>query len=379
MKIGLIAPTSIPAKSANTIQVMKNAVALTAIGHSVQLYIPGISTNQTWENLATHYGLVATKPDSLNLIWISKNSSLKSYDYGLKAVRMARNDGVDCIFTRLLQAAALSTSFGFPTYYEAHDIPTGQMGPILFNQFLRGKASKNLISISQALLDDLNDVYKISDSVAQMIAPDGVDLERFDNLPSKKDVRTQLGMEDTFTAGYTGHLYEGRGEELILGLAERMSEIKFLVIGGKDKDIDRVQEKIDQNDLKNVQLVGFVPNAKLPLYQHACDCLLMPYQDKIAGSSGGDIVKYLSPMKMFEYLASGKPILSSDLAVLREVLNEENALLLPSTNIDAWEQAILKILNNEEFAKQLGDHAKTTAQIYSWEKRVRSIFGNGVL
>ena len=377
MKIGLIAPTTIPATSANTIQVMKNAVALAKVGNFVHLYIPGNKPDSSWQDLARHYGLGQEQPHNLSMDWISKNASFKSYDYALKAVRLARKEGVECIFTRLPQAAALSTFFGYPTYFEAHDMPTGQMGPVLFNQFLKGKGSKTLISISQALLKDINAIYQIPQEVPQLIAPDGVDLERFENLPLQEDVRKDLGFKNTFTVGYTGHLYEGRGEEIIVGLAQRLSDIRFLIIGGKEKDIKRVQEKIDDLQLANIHLAGFVPNASLPFYQQACDCLLMPYQAKIAGSSGGDIAKYLSPMKMFEYLASAKPILSSDLPVLREVLNEENAILLPPTDMDAWENAIIKIKNDEVVAAKLSENAKATAQNYSWEQRVISIFGKG--
>ena len=84
----------------------------------------------------------------------------------------------------------------------------------------------------------------------------------------------------------------------------------------------RGARRLEQGGIKNVHLTGFVPNEELPLYQAACDILLMPYEEAIAGSSGGDTARFASPMKAFEYMAAGRPILSSDLPVFREVLDE---------------------------------------------------------
>ena len=79
---------------------------------------------------------------------------------------------------------------------------------------------------------------------------------------------------------------------------------------------------------------------------------------------------------MFEYLASGKPILSSDLPVLREVLNDKNSILLPCDDLDEWEEAILKVKNEEALAIKLALAAKETAKNFSWQQRVKSIFGD---
>jgi glycosyltransferase involved in cell wall biosynthesis len=99
----------------------------------------------------------------------------------------------------------------------------------------------------------------------------------------------------------------------------------------------------------------------------------MPYQTRVAASSGGDIAPYLSPMKMFEYLASGRPILASDLPVLGEVLTAENALILPPADVDAWLAAIEKLRAQPKLREKLGGAARQTAQRYSWEARAERI------
>jgi glycosyltransferase involved in cell wall biosynthesis len=100
---------------------------------------------------------------------------------------------------------------------------------------------------------------------------------------------------------------------------------------------------------------------------------MMPYQRHVAASSGGDIGRYLSPMKLFEYLACERPILSSDIPVLREVLDPEIALLLPPDDIQPWIAALRKIEANPEAYRMLGESARTRAVNYTWEKRAEMI------
>jgi glycosyltransferase involved in cell wall biosynthesis len=116
-----------------------------------------------------------------------------------------------------------------------------------------------------------------------------------------------------------------------------------------------------------------VPNGALPLYQAASDILIMPYQDAIAGSSGGDTARFASPMKAFEYMASGRPILSSDLPVFREVLDETFAILLPAGDLKAWDEALKGLLGDEARRRRMGREATEVAKGYSWVARAEKI------
>ena len=147
----------------------------------------------------------------------------------------------------------------------------------------------------------------------------------------------------------------------------------FLITGGNAADIERIRAQINNEMLDNVIVMGFIPNAELPLYQAACDVLLMPYQNTVAASSGGDIARYLSPMKLFEYLACGRVIISSNLPVLLEVLNPANALLLSSDDINAWIEALLALQANPRQREQLAAQAHIDAQQYSWQVRAEKI------
>lgn len=393
MKIAVIAPTQIPARRANTIQVMKMTQALALLGHDVRLAAPqrrsaAASSQASWDEMARHYGL----HHPFTIHWLPSSPSGRGYDFSLRAVRWAQG-WADLIYTRLPQAAAFASILGLGTILETHDLPQGRMGPWLLRAFLKGRGALSLVVITQALADDLQQRFGISAPANQRnepsdafirVLPDGVDLERYAGLPSPVEARRRLveqpglvtaGVLPTggFVAGYTGHLYPGRGAALLLDLAARLPEVNFMIVGGEPQDVAALEESARSRQLTNVALVGFVPNADLPLYQAACDVLLMPYQRRVAASSGGDIAPYLSPMKLFEYLACGRPIVSSDLPVLQEVLNPQNAMLVGCDDLDGWVKAIRDLMAMPSLGARLAENSRRAAAQYTWEMRARRI------
>jgi glycosyltransferase involved in cell wall biosynthesis len=128
--------------------------------------------------------------------------------------------------------------------------------------------------------------------------------------------------------------------------------------------------------VENITLTGFVSNAVLPKYQAAADVLLMPYGTTIAGSGGGDSVDIASPMKMFEYMAAGRAILSSDLPVIHEVLNEETAVFCPPDDVGAWRESLLALQTNPAWRKKLGDAARLGVKDYTWRARAEKAIKN---
>ena len=389
MKVAVIAPTIIPARKANTFQVMKMTQAFTTLGHQVQLIIPDETeldqgADRSWDSLAKHYGLQNQFP----MVWLPIRSKLRKYDYAWRAVHWARRWGADVIYTRLPQAAALAANQKQATIFEIHDYPLGTMASWLLRLFLRGREAHCLVVISQVLAADLFEDYHIShNTLSTKVLPDGIDLQRYRDLSPPEKSRELLFAKlktenqdlvyqfspNVFTAGYTGHLYPGRGVSLILDIATGIPEINILIVGGEPRDVNRVQRWVSERDLENVTLTGFVPNADLPRYQAACDVLLMPYQTHVSASSGGDIGRYLSPMKLFEYMACGRVICSSDLPVLQEVLSPEIAILLPPEDSDAWVTAIQKLKDDPTIRDDMSRRAKAAAKEYSWEDRAEKM------
>ncbi len=405
MKIAVIAPTEIPSRRANSMQVMKMAQAFVILGHQLRLVAPrytqvgytdttekcNLSTeidgnfrnvpDLIWENLSKHYGIKHRFP----IDWLPATPRLRGYDYGLRAVRWARKWKAELIYTRLPQSAAISSTMRLATILETHDLPQGRFGGMIFLRFLRGRGAKRLVLITKALATDISQKLDI-DCLPPftVIAPDGVDLERYAHLPEPTSARFSLYQHkfafrnkdipiDRFTVGYTGHLYEGRGADLLLELGARLPEFLFLIVGGEPQDVSHLQEIVNARGLENIILTGFIPNSDLANYQAACDVLIMPYQSRVSASSGGDISRYLSPMKLFEYLASERAIISSDLPVLQEVLNAKNSILLSGEDLNSWMDAIRMLHSNPELRMKLAKKARQDANLYTWESRAKHI------
>lgn len=378
MKILIAAPTFLPSRRANTIQVMKMAQAARGLGHPVCVLVPdsGSGKNFQWESLAHHYGL----QQPFEVVWLPVTPGLRGYDYGFKVVRYFHQWGADLLYTRFPQAAAFASGLNLPTVLEVHDLPGGIFGRTLFRRFLKGKGARRLVLITQSLQDALSQTIHIPGAPFTQVIPDGVDLARYENLPSPEVARQYLSRSlpersiSRFTIGYSGHLYPGRGVDMILEMASRLPDLSFWVVGGDSQAVDQYKAVVEVRKLENVLLTGFIPNADLPHYQAACDILLMPYQTRVAASSGGDISRFLSPMKLFEYLACGRVILSSHLPVLCEVLNDGNAVLLPPGNLDAWVAAIREMTRDPSRRERLATQARQDARQYTWDGRANRIF-----
>ena len=366
MKIAAITGSSIPSDTANSLQVMKACQALVQIGHDVTLLVPG-SLNSSVD-LKQHYGLQTEFP----IEWLASSSRRR---FTWDAVRRARALDADLLYTWFPQSAVFGLLRGLPVVFEIHLQPTGMFGPWWHRLFANVRGHKRLVSITRALVDILESNFKIHfPPEGVVIAPNGVDLERFDSLPDPVTARHQLGLGEFPTVMCTGHLYAGRGANLFLALAKSLPQAQFIWVGGRPEDIASWKQRVESD---NVIFTGFVPNQNLPLYQAAADVLLMPYSRSIMGSSGSaDSAAVASPMKMFEYMAAGRAIVSSDLLVIREILNEENAVFCKPDSLGDWRLEIGSLLEDENRRIGLGSQAQHDVQGYTWVARARRIMNN---
>lgn len=368
MRVACISTSQVPGIHANSIQLMKVCDALSSQQQRVRLWVPALAEPVPWSELTDQYGLSTEFP----VTWLPALRGLGRYDFCWQAVRAAESWGADLYYLWPLQAAALASRLGHPTLLEMHDLPTGRLGPLLFRQFLAGQGAVRMLVTTHALLASLEARYRQPrvGKLAQL-APNGVDLARYRELPTPEQARRQLGLAPGFSAVYSGHLYPGRGAELMFRLAKRNREIQFVWAGGTDEAVDSWRRRAVAEGVPNLQLLGFIPGARLPLVQAAGDVLLMPYGREIAVSGGGDSAAVASPMKVFEYLATARPILSSDLPVLREVLDDSNAVLLPPEEEAAWQGALLQLREDRRLRESLAKRAHQTAQAHSWQSRMK--------
>ncbi len=365
MKIAVISASFVPSNTANSIQMLKSTQALLELGHEVVLFVPGIKTVD-FSTIQSLYGL----RKQIDIRWIKENLALKRYDFALKAIKAARETKPDMVYTWVLQAGVLALQYHLPTILELHDRVTGKFGPWLLKRFIKEDVSRRILTNTQALRQVIISKFKIENSKNDIItSPNGVDLEQFIDLPSPEEARKNLALRGGFTAGYTGHFYKGRGISLLFDLAKALSEINFLWVGGREQDVDLWKNRVSDTGIENIHIAGFVENAVLPQYQAACEVLMMPYGTTIEGSGGGDNSEIASPMKMFEYMASGRAIISSDLPVIKEVLNKDMAIFCPPDSLSHWKQAVLDLRVDSEKRSALGTVASDAVREYTWKKR----------
>ena len=115
-------------------------------------------------------------------------------------------------------------------------------------------------------------------------------------------------------------------------------------------------------------MIGHRPHIEIPYWLKAADVLILPNSAKEKISQF-----YTSPMKMFEYMASQKPIIASELPSIKEVLNENNAILVESDNFKALARGIEKALKDNELSDKISQRAYSDVQDYTWQKRAENI------
>jgi glycosyltransferase involved in cell wall biosynthesis len=390
MKIALITNSRIPSLTANSIQAMKVAQALMQLGHDVRMFAPAETEPVSQEVLNTHYG-VRLSP---RLELLPSLKGFKRLDFIVHAQRAARKFNAHLIYTWLPQSAALGLWMKYPVILEMHADVTGRMGAWWLRQFWRAKGRKRMTVTTSALRTALERSTRLKfDDELVISAPNGVELDRYENLPSPAEARRQLNLPAGLTVGFTGHIYPGRGADVLFELAKAMPQVNFLWVGGTPELVSYWKSKLAQAGARNVTMTGFVEHSRIPLYQAAADVLLMPYSRTIEASSGQDIAEVINPMKMFEYMAAGRAIVCADLPVIREVLNEENAVFVETnggraassesrgayrdhraaesenSRIRDWRLAIEALLADESRRLALGVQARKDVERFSWVRR----------
>ncbi|HET7145513.1 MAG TPA: glycosyltransferase [Anaerolineales bacterium] len=366
MKIAVITNSRIPSLTANSIQAMKVTQALMQLGHEIRMFAPRETESVSRESLAAHYGL-SLIPD---LQLLPSNRYLKRFDFIFHAQRAAKRFGADLIYAWLPQSAVLGLWAGYPVVLEMHADVSGVMGAWWLRQFWQANGQKVMTVTTSALRNALERSTKIQFmDESLLVAPNGVELEKYDGLPSPADARRQLNLPDGLTVGFTGHIYPGRGADLLFELAKQMPQVNFLWVGGTPELVDFWRGKLTEEKMTNVTMTGFVKHESVPLHQAAADVLLMPYSRSISASSGQDIAEVINPMKMFEYMASGRAIVSADLPSIREVLNEGNAVFCEPADIGKWKAAIESLLADESRRRELGSQARKDVERLTWVKR----------
>lgn len=227
-----------------------------------------------------------------------------------------------------------------------------------------------VVVISSALRDEL--IESGIDAEKVLLAQTGVDLEAYRER-SKKDrysIREELGLPaNRYIIGYTGHLYKDRGLDTLVEVAKYLDDnYLILIVGGMEEDIKRINRLILREKVKSrVKLVGKKPASSVPLYQLSSDALVMPY------SKRWNLQDWSSPMKLYEYMASGRPIISTDFQTIRSVLDEGSCIFVKPDDTQEMLKAIKHCRKDQSLSNSISRRAFEIVQDFSWDKRARKI------
>jgi glycosyltransferase involved in cell wall biosynthesis len=370
VKIQYHANARIPSLTANSLQIMKMCAAFARLGHDTSLVVPRFDrTLPTRDELERQYG-VST---AFAIRWLRGWRMLGRRMYEARALLHARRSPADLYFTRNERLAARLARRRRPVVLEIHQPPRKARDVRALRRLARTGSLRALVVISDALRRLLLEQFPDLGNTRILVEHDGVDIERFRAHTSTHAARERLGWSrDPLTVGYAGHLYAGRGIELIMELAARFPHACFRIMGGEPVAIERTRTELRTRNLRNVELLGFIPNADLPQYLFACDVLLMPYARSVAVSGGGETAAFASPLKMFEYMAAQRPIIASRLPGVMEVLSEDNALLCDPEDVEGWSGA-LEAAHDAALRKRLAERAERDVQHYAWDRRAQRI------
>ncbi len=229
------------------------------------------------------------------------------------------------------------------------------------------KCTVRVVSITRAMAGQLKEVGYPEGQI--LVAPDAVDIATFDIASSKEDARKRLQLpQEKHIVVYTGSIDEPwKGVGVLVEAAREFGdEYLFVIVGGKPHYVDYFYSLYPKRP--NVELVGHRPHDEIPLYLRAADVVVLP------NSAKQEISRLsTSPMKLFEYMAAGRPMVASDLPSLREVLNHENALLVAPDDPSALAEGIRTLVADTQRAAALAGRARRDVERYTWEKRATAI------
>lgn len=199
-----------------------------------------------------------------------------------------------------------------------------------------------------------------------LVARSAVNVSQFRDV-GKKQARVALGLpEEGRIALYTGHLFSWKGVDTLAQAARLMPEVIVVFVGGTKKDVADFRNKY--GNVSNIKIIGYEPHKRIPLWQAAADVLVLPNSAREQIS-----IHYTSPMKLFEYMASGRPIVASDLPSIKEVLPNSVGYFASPDDPASFVAAIGCIFADPAQAVLRAREARAIAEENTWEKRSRRV------
>ena len=378
----LVANARMPSQRAQSLQVaqvsgaFQRAGAATTLLHARRFPTPDLPPGQ---DVFDYYGVEpaseGTKPsvEALPCIdWIDRvprklqyvPARLQELSFARNAARRVQRDYPDArVISREAESARSLLGGSRPherVFVEVHRVPGGSARRRWLLDAAEG--ARGLIAISGGVRTDLLelgvDEHKIT------VEHDGFEPRLWRGLPERATARAELGIgTDEQLVVYTGGLLAWKGVELLVEAARALPELRFLVAGGMDSDVARLREL--GAGVANLRFDGFQPPGRVGLYLAAADLGVIPNRSKPVISA-----RYTSPLKAFEAMAVGLPLVVSDLPSLRELFTDgTDARFFAADDGAALAAAIAEVMGDDELRADLGRSLGERAPEHTWDAR----------
>lgn len=377
MKFAYITNNRLPSEKANAFQIAQMCAALAAQGADLTLFYPARHNTQfAYQDLFDYYQLprnfklhpvpcIDLFPFSAGAATVEKPIFLiQTFTFAVALLFILARQQFDAYYARDIFVLGIVLGafrkLKKKMFFEAHTSPNSKWGKWWHKQVV--KRIGGVVSIGNALGDQFLQ-FGISPHHV-LVAPDAVDLKRYAGL-TKEKARAHLKIKDQRLVVYTGHLYEWKGAGVLAEAAAQLDNVEVWLVGGTASDVAKMRARA----YPNTKIIGHVSPEQIPFYQIAADVLVLP------NSAKSEISRlHTSPLKLFEYMASGVPIVASNLPSLCEVLRDQhNALLVEPDNVNALANGINLLLSDRSLANSMATTARKEVEGYTWVARAVNV------
>lgn len=377
MRIHFLSGSLLPSMEASSVNVMQTCDALARDGHEVTLFARRNGTDDV-PTVLRRYGVssgirlvLVGPPSPPRDLWIRKEDGFdRNVRYPLAVNRaLGQFPPPDLIYGRHVYSMILASLQmpDVPMVFELHQVRSSRLGRWAERWLFQRPAFIGAAAISEVLIADYRSLYADLTGLDLFLVRNGAEGPRAEVQSAPLG-----GRPGARRIGYAGSLFQGKGMETVAALAARLPELDFHVVGGTASDIANWRKHTASQT--NVIYHGFVDSAQVPACLAAMDVVLAPPRIQVSPMTGRDFGRWESPLKIFQYMAAGKPIIASDIPIVREILQHGvTALLAAAEDIDAW-IAALRELEDPALALRLGTAARADlAQRFTWATKAQRI------
>ncbi len=371
-----------PLERANGIQIVKTAAALAERGARVTLVVRQSDPRTTDEILAL-YRVSPSDRLEITRLGVGHRPGATSvsrvgflFKAGFRSWRALRHGAV--LYTRDLQLAELLLHLPFRRgrlVYEAHAVEA-----VLYEERGRIYGTGEVPRASKTRRLDRRErrVWRRADAfiattrgIAGALESRHGSRERIHVIPNGCDVDSDtapsLPRDDPPRIVYAGQLYPWKGVDVLIEAMKRVRAARLVILGGLEgeRDLARVRRLVESSGLEDrVELRGHRPHAEVAGELLRARIVVVPFLESAM------TIAHTSPIKAFEAMAAGRPIVASDLPSTREILrHEHDSLLVPPGRADALADAIERLLDDAPLAERLASAAFAGARQHSWRAR----------